>query len=401
MARSTPHPDARNPLDEGVVLAWIEGELSGPEADAVARAVALDPALRDWAAAVRRDRAAMSTLPEERAPARVMRGVEQALERHVLMAARVAAPERAGDEGPGAIPVSIVLPPRYTLGERVGDVLAHRWFGRGVRFAAAAVLLGAAGVGVWIGSAWLGRGSGPAIASREVDKSSPLLEEPIDASEVGALALAPHAGLADALDGALIEKAEGEGASDALAATGTFGPTIEPELTLARAAELARTGRLVVRVRTGDPMQGVDATAAITERLVRMRGVHALDREVSLAMGEALAGPGTATMFDFAMADDAGATALREQRAAGRDASRNEPDARQVAAVLVGEVDADERELERLLRVLRQRGSVTLEPAPTNVSAGPALDAESLLWWSEPPAHWSPRGRVLIVVESR
>ena len=412
MTRPAPHSDARGPLDEGVVLAWVEGELSGSEADAVARAVALDPALQDWASAVRRDRAALGGLPEERAPARVMRGVEQALERHVLMAARSGrsgAPGVTPAVGRQEIPVSIVQPPRYTVRERVGDVLASHWFGRGVRLASAAVLVGAAGVGVWIASAWLGTGIPPAGATSP-DAEGALHARGLDVASGEAtgpyreetLAMATEAGLASALEESLDATSRAAAPLEppgSLRARGAFGPEPEAELTLSQAVELARSGRLVIRVRTGDPMQGLDAASAIADRLARTRGLHALERDISPALGQVLARAG-GVASPVVLAGEEGDPAIRDSLVSAVERTRTDASARPVAAVLVGELDADERGLERVLRVLRQRGGVTLEQAPPGVGVGPALDPGSLLWWSEHPAHWMPRGRIVIVVES-
>jgi hypothetical protein len=70
---------------EAEILDWIEGDLSPEREPALLAALAADPVLGRRVHAMRADREVLLRLPEERAPEALLSGVEDALERRMLM----------------------------------------------------------------------------------------------------------------------------------------------------------------------------------------------------------------------------------------------------------------------------------------------------------------------------
>lgn len=201
------------------------------------------------------------------------------------------------------------------------------------------------------------------------------------------------------------------------------------EMTLARAAELAAEGRLVVRVRTFR----AEELATRLERLAdaRVAGVRVDSLALDALPGEyvALASPasvlsprgvrGGPDESPILMADEGGGAGGN----AGVGAVTPRPAVIDpqpaVSGVYVADVLPEEASVEELRRVLSAalrsaepngaggeprayRGfaaEVMFEEAPAD-AGGPELDADSVLWWTQPASGWMTRARVPVVVET-
>lgn len=397
------------------MLAWVEGVLPADRASAVEASLRADPALHALAQRLSQDRKALTSLPDEPAPADLLDGVHEAMEREMLFG--------LAEEGETAdrLPVSVVRPARSGL----RDIFLREQPGRRLA-AAAAVLLMAGGALTYIAIDWLGVLSadvddgtalameteadptGDSIASEGV--SSRLDRLPADA--VDRLALNPdeRVSVSDLAQGPLsdgehsgsstgpFEQRDGRMAARVLAEQGRVGPD--------RAARLLAEGRLIVRVRTLDAAEAMASLDGFTGASHRWRlSPGAPEAVAAILAPDGLGRPSPVIGPTPAFAN-------RQDGAERPSLLRSIPEAEQrrgrapagfvIERLYTIEVEAEARAVQRLVRELSSLGvvDVVLEASPVPLDLPAPSSPESLLWWTEPPSTWSPRGVAPVVVES-
>lgn len=377
-------------LGEADLLAWVEGEpLPRDTAAAVARALDADPALARLLGAMKRDRAAVRALPDEAAPdglaASAQAMLEPALERRMLLGLESSAPVNG-------TPVSIVQPSRRSILE----VVFMDRIGR--RFAAAAALLLVAGGTTWVLTGAFNRGGlprGPEIAAADTAKelAPPPVTKTEDLTQL-AMEVPTPPNPADELL---------EYGPPAPAMTLAAAPAAPPAMPVARALELARENRLVIRV----------TAASFPESTAWMEGLAARARPESA--WRVNASPSPAVMASLTRRQEpiavTGGPDVREL-AASRSASEfvtpgvvppapvAAPRERRVFSV---DSRLDESALESMLATLAEGGQAAefVEAAEPLPAGAPAMTPASMLWWTQPPACWAPWGSVPVVVEEK
>lgn len=436
---SNPHLPNGQPLDpalEADLLAWIEGEpLPAARDAAVARYLNAHPKYAERLLRMKGDREALRALADEPAPAGLVQGaleaLEPVLERQMLL--DLAQGEPVG----GGPPVSIVRPPRQSLWE---TFTADRL---GRRLAMAAALLLLVGGVTYFAADQLGDGAGrPSFE----DESGPIaLQQPpedeapsilFDASPAREVAAAPEWAMMKsepASDAGRVEEpapttlaATGRGASAGAADLAEAKPAEvlvaapeapEPvEIGPERALELAREGRLAIRVLSGNPERAVTRL----ENRASRRSAAApwrLGGEVDETIIAALANPGPSTALVRA---DLPPEDLRPTFA-GMDLP---PEVRMLLpgsettslafelpvpahAVPHGrmvEVRLDERTLESVRKEAARvaGGRAVYEELPTALPPEtPPVSPASVFWWTQPPSAWGGWGRVPVIIEAR
>jgi|GEM_PF-2121065 len=368
---------------EADLLAWIEGELVGPDSARLEAALAEHPRLDAWARALRADRWALGLLSDVAAPAGL---VESTIERarHEALVGIAGSDSALIDGATVRSRYRLVRP--SPLGERVGVVVRSRLVRRSAL--AAAAVLGLTLAGLWGATAlqrWIGTRpvGGPALADRtrvpgaagiESD-ASPRLADGGDVSEPGAQRVA---------------KASAGGEAPA--------QTIRVA-TLDEALALVRSNRLVIRVRVAQDTAGLDRLVARSAR----------------------------TVGSWRVSDQPGAAIERIASAAFRRGLEELDRARETTPTMAADGDAVEGagagsafvpRRARLIGVYRIQTLVTpgairsirarLEAAGTDLRFE-ALDEaivptwldvpEAVLWWDQPADAWVPRGTIPVIVE--
>lgn len=381
-------------VDEDLVLAWVEGGLG---ASRVRELEAAHPQLARVVLGMRRDRAGLGAMVLERAPAGLAERVAGVLEREALLGL-----ERAGAETrPPAI--EVVQPRRFPA-----------W---GARVAlAAGVVLVVGGVGMLARIAWRSAGPGAPLGPMAISNEggSGLAERNERAMSIAMAPAEPKderaADVAAAREDstATMALAMKSAAPGAPGSAGSVSAAIAPpaETYAASAADLAREGRLMVRVysREASPMRRVSSTSSKAWRVVG---------EAPGSVAVALAGP-TRTIPPPAPAGRADAPVLT-----GRDAARTggvEVETRKESATallphpapvaMTVEVTPDEAALAALAKSLEGslKGEVEFEALPLGMSLedlglSSEPPADSLLWWTQPAETWTRRMIVPVVVE--
>jgi hypothetical protein len=379
-------------LDESDLLAWVEGEgLSRDREAMVARALDADPSLARQLGAMKRDRAALRLLPEERAPRGLVESamavLEPALERQMLLTM-----ERGMESRP---PVSIVRPVRRSL---LATVFADRV---ARRFAAAAALLVTAGVATWVVSGYLAHpvvsptAPGTVAATAGSEAPNPGVGVARDGLE--------SPGLATLAQGPEASPAEPEPEAKASAVAAVEAASIDP----ARAVALACEHRLVIRVAARDVARASARLDGFAARSARAgAGGWRVDANAPAALASALLKPrefiGGATGRGV---DPVLAGRALDEFMGPIMPGRPEP-AWPVAAVASGKVYVVESRLEEsalagLLAALSAGGerAVFAESAEVLPMPPPMVNAAAVLWWSQPPTSWVPWASIPVVVE--
>jgi len=406
-----------NLIDEPTLLAWIEGELGR------------EPALRERVERMRADREHLRAMPDESAPAGLIAGAADMLEREML----VGAPE------PGEESVSPSLP---TRGGRARPGSGSEQSGSRRLVALAASLLLVAGAAGFLASRIAdqtgptgtrpldgsspasiagGRGAyeGPTIAGADREATTRDLAstkdqvggEPIAAAErsVAPTERAPDSGDPVGEAERVQELAAGDdsgtdaasSAAHADASDESAGPASEPRV--ARLARLAAEGRLIVRVRTRLP----DSTIRRVQRIGLAKGTVRVTGDVPTALAGAIKPTPSTEYPRRELIDPVLANALEGDDPAGSlrgiEPEEGEP---VIAGLYLMELDLDAKTLQRAIEALsapvgQEAEFEVLDRSPLEGRGlTPPTSNRRLLWWTGEPSEWVPRGHLPIVVET-
>ncbi|MBS0197909.1 MAG: hypothetical protein JSR77_14230 [Planctomycetes bacterium] len=373
-----PTPSTAGPVNEELLLDWIEGRLSPKEAESLAKASGR-PGLAARVAQMQADRVSLRKLPRERAPAVLMERTLAALEREALVGTLPAATEQAATAG---IPVESYKIETYRGNRSMAPM----------RFALAAALVLLAGGAVYMG------------VSLVKPRKSPF-------ASVGAIAR--NSDSATPTPGPEIQIAAKSAASDEAPAAATaqiaaaaepepmFGPPASQEITsAAHAAGLAREGRLVVRV-VGVPADKI-ARLSAKDQSWRFRG--SAPRDIAATLAAAIP------------SHDSDNAAGDAPRIASRASNESQPLPASQAASFVGpplpqtppaayvaEIADSAEAISALRQALESRFKAGVEfgelTDPVNMTREP--DASDVLWWTQGPSAWTSRLSIPVVIEQR
>lgn len=381
-------------LDDGVLLAWIEGELSPDRHREVTNALGEQATLQARVDAMRLDRFTLSALGDDKAPADLLDGVADMLEREMLVGSSDALNDALTNDFDGFedLPETIESTPVV-----VGTIRPARRVSD-LQIAMAAGLLLIVGASAWFGGMmFAGRGKVPdpntGPMAINLDDPSPSVNTEL-ADGAGAIVPIETLAGADAPDTRSAGSQPGVQDSMILASD----EPITPE----RAVELLAAGRLVVRVQMAD-LTGL----AWVDRLENRRSVR-IERDIPFELARALEpkpiAPYERTHEQPALAMDG--EALGESMVGPpTDFEFYEPalPERVVVSIVRIEVAADATTLSALLRGLRtQTGIVSAqfedagEALPTQTER---LDADAILWWRLPPEQWTLKAKLPVVFE--
>jgi hypothetical protein len=417
MAAEIPNPATPSEAD---CLAWVEGEpLPREREQALARAFGADPALARRLEAMRADRGALCSLETPAAPANLMAGVETALqpmlERQMLLGLQ------EGSSISDLPPISIVRPVRRSI---VAAFFADR---TGRRLAAAAAVLVVVGGAAYLGTTYLSRRTAPkpnmialggpskpgpsasdegaALALNPTQKrESQPAEAPPPPAPVETLAAETHEEKSKDLTP---EGASGEAPETQVADAAQFGQWAEgpflPELDGARAAELAKQGRLLIRVTALDPSF---RNGGVAERIRRADGnMIRLGEDAPPALVQLLAPPAPAPEMGpqpemerpAALASDSSLPSVPAPPS-GSERSWTPPSEQ---TVYLAQVRLDGAALEALRGTLSGGyGAAQYEELNEPLTEGTAaLNPTAVVWWTQPPAGWKDWAGVPIVVD--
>lgn len=361
-------------LDEATLLAFVEGTISSEQSAAFLHALQGRPhhaqTLRTLEK-MRRDREAVMRLPEVMAPAGLVEAAIARAQREALLSLRSAGEQ--SDE----IPVSRVIPIRRSW-----------WSGTRAAIAAAAVLgiaSGAVIIGFWPATKPAGplvaQGPGPsAISTPEAPRPRPtpivLEQDPAPETPAPLLAIANEAAMVPLAPRQSIEN-------------------------LGEAVELAKAGRLVIRVTARNPARCEQQIASIATRSESSRLWRASAQapvEIRTALASRSSTPSAIRPFEPAMADGQrrpGWLILRPSQLELFTAPREED---LISMVRLSPTEDAIRALRTTLG--EQVGAVTLselaEPAP-EVREDRTVD--SALWWSGSPTQWARWSSVPVIIE--
>lgn len=401
-------------ITEAEVLALIENDMGSipvERRDVVRAAVAADPALARFVAESRQDSGTIVSMSRAAAPSDLRARVIEDLCRPIPRLDVIREPEG------GAIPVSTVLVRRESAWRRFAErVPVHK-------LAMAAMLLLGAGVGVML----IRNGSrvpegpalpGPVAMTETHDDPSLLAPLPPLVDPTSDRAVAVKADEAEDFMTLPAERVDETGLPISVAADAPAAP-LEPVATpapagmpIARAIELARAGRLAIRVRAMDEAgvkSAMERLAFTAGDDVKWRPLQAWElTEVAAALRGVPRAPAA-----YAADKPIGPTGA--PKAAERDvpAPVVEPIgiAADVAEALRGtsarplynvELDETEEDLAALLERLasdkaRRVEFVELERALPTLT--PSTDPAAVLWWTRPPSGWTRRVSVPIVLD--
>lgn len=432
---STPaNPGPRTP-DEGDLLAFVEGEpLPREQERAVAAALAADPALARKLERMRADRSALRSMPAVAAPSGLLDAVESALqpvlERQMLLGLRDG---RALEDHP---PVSVVQPARRSV---LGSLFAER---AGRRMALAAGLLLVVGGASYFAATMI-RPVSPARpleiadAARRVSApagpSSPRIGRGPDQTAQRMLAERPVAADRSIAAAPTQAKALGGTANNAspsatLAQTKpeeppfspppapsqvASAPGLNPEdlgIDSARAVELAKQGRLVIRLRAPDPFV-LSHPSVIADRVRRSSPamwrlgdeappqlaslLHAAPPPVPEPIARPSAPSAPVVASDDLSKDMYGPPAPSLPRTAAPFTTQPVP------TVYLVQTRLDAAAIDGLRGALAPYGEATLEESAQPLPLEDSLNPAAVVWWSQPPSGWTWWASVPIVIDQQ
>lgn len=401
MTTNASNPTPFPPIDEGDFLALVEGiSIPAERAAKVREALATDPRLAELAALMRADREAVASLPAVSAPSDLLDRVEAQLEREALVG--LAQNERAATTD--TLPISTVIPARKVwMTRRVGAPLA----------AAAAVALISGGVLMMIPP-----GKKPVVPQP--------VPEPIATNDK--LPVPANNNLANSNgEGTVVDPEIGPGPTPAVpvidvAAKPPTDPVVPSHTVIAKStpamsnADLlaaASEGRLVLRVRADDQAAKtrVDAMNA-NARTIRIDALDALkSNNVTMELADAIVSrnrpvPPVKPVHIPEPAPLAGpdSTAVKPVGPViPPDApvpAHADPAPELSPKAYLALVPAAAESLESLRKSM---GTDAVQAEwyvlPRGVRFDPPSDAQSILWWTAPPAAWSNRFSVPVVVQ--
>lgn len=408
---NTPAP---RPPDEGELLAWIEGERLPRERElAVAMALSQDAALARRLELMRADRDALGSLPSPAAPAGLMDAVEAALQ-PVLERQMLVGMEASAD---APLPISMVQPAKRS----VFDVFLRDRMGR--RMAAAAGLLLLVGGATYFATSYFsGTAPAPNLARGPVDAGPEAVAGAATAPRTeggGGTPATAEAGTPEGDAGTAIAAAPAPEVDPAGAEppapviiTQQYGPPAPDgavvALDMARAAELALESRLVIRLRTADPLVRAQPDR-LADRIRRAESpAWKLGGEVPPAALAVLnppvapaRQPRERTFEPPVLADDDKPIEILSLPAPPVLAPLP-PQPPKPAAFMV-QTRLDPAALETLRSAIASRHGEAVfeelaEPLPLN--DGPSLNPAAVLWWSQSPAGWTRWAEVPVVIDA-
>ena len=397
------NPASPLPIDEGDLLALIEGlSIPAERAARVREALGADPRLAELAALMRADREVVASLPEGSAPSDLLDRVEAQLERDALVGLARSEAAAVSDE----LPVSVIVPARKVwMTRRIGAPLA----------AAAAVALISGGVLMMIppGKKPVVQPVQPGVTNL-ANNDSP--DQPKGASDLA------HGGTSTPPPVPAHPTVEPVGPSTDLVAnppTDTVPslPSLPDKPVIAKAALstealllAASEGRLVLRVR-GDDTAAKARVDAVNANARSMR-LDALDAAKSSAVASAYAGafnprPTTVTPVKPVVIPEAAPVAGTTNPKPAPTQSPTVPAEQPIevptaAPVLstkayVAYVPVAAETLESLRKAMGS--DAEWQVVARAISFEPPTDAASVLWWTTPPASWTNRCTVPVVVQ--
>ncbi|CAG1010043.1 hypothetical protein PHYC_03787 [Phycisphaerales bacterium] len=376
MTQDRPNPPAGKPLDEGQLLDWIDGRLS-PAEQAALEASSGRAGLRARVAQMQANAKALRSLGEERAPTELKGRVLAGLEREMLIGLERSAP------------VSESLPISFT-----DHVAAGGWSRRWTRSAPALAL--AAGLALLVG--------GGLYWSVLLFKGSP--NRPNSDSNRLAIADNPNepatTSISESTAALAAKSAEPSiDVSIPMIAATEVRPGIEhASMTSERVLALAGERRLALRVRAGDTkaLRQIEAAGA-----GKSGKPWRLSKTLPPEVTAALATPAEDRALAMAYASDPSAliAPLLGPNAAFSLPAANDP-LRHVKGAYVLDVPADAGSIDDVRSMLAERlhGEAELTELPEPVMLVAAAP-EAVLWWTQPPTHWTPRVAVPVIVELR
>jgi hypothetical protein len=405
-------------LTEADVIDLVDGSVPPHREALVIDALQARPQLALLVKQMRADRVKMSMLAEavETAPANMLDAIQSKLDREALSEL-----VHEAEEATAAIPISRVQS-GYGSGRGVIRVLAESVWARRMATAASIAIVGGLGyVGVrGLMSKWPKLpGTVPVATNTGGPKES----------HGGA---APHVDGTDDTRVAERGTADSAGPGESMPATATAAANAKPDaagepvdrpLTATEAVQLAREGRLVIKVRSTQ----LAGTIKHLETLARAAGggggetrwrspdMSSLPTELAMLavplpdpsmdvrppMSPTFVGPSLPVMASAKQAPKTVATNGAGGSAGDDGMALPEPRVH-VKAIRMVRMSADARELSDLLADLNttkeQAAEFRVLPAP--VEQHPSLDAESVLWWASGSEAWMQKIVVPIVVET-
>ncbi len=412
-----------NPVrpDEADLLAWVEGERLSPETDAaVARLLLSDPRLARELEGMRRDRVALQSLEDVKAPAGLIESVESALqpllERQLLLGLQDGEPVESRPV------VSMVRPEKRGIFQ---TFLADR---SGRRMAMAAGLLLVVGGGTYWATTMLSNPPAKTLivalnSEKQKDLAKP---EAIVATNPPAPGAAPEVRVETPAPISLT-------AAPAKAATPVDSPTsvavVEPETKDAvmvgptrvavdptLAAELAREGKLVIRVVSS---QAGRTPATVADHLKKECAGPGwkLASEVPPAVAVAVAPEPVDWVRVVASQPkvEPEVMASADHDAAtgpimGPPAPQVEPqqiEMEQIPSVYMLQARLDAATMAAVRTSLQKAGRADevvfeerYESLPLDQSS-PILNPNAMVWWTNPPSGWTRWGEVPVVIDPK
>jgi hypothetical protein len=425
-------PDARfapSPVAEDRLVDWIDGAASPEEARALASESGRAD-LGDRIVQMQRQRDVLRALKEDKAPADLRDRVLAALERDAL----VGLAADADANGSVQIPRD-----RMGLGEEGGVLARIGAFSKAhaPRLAMAAGLLLLVGGATYFGSIFWRESTRPTVpydpsgTTQATREGATTGEAGAGATGSSAIAMNDGSGVdsdpAPQTDDPALALSSGE-ASEPLAGMRRAGPSradrpdfraerdsapIIP-VSLDRAVELAREGRLAIRVQAKE-LRGLalverSGASPTPERQWRMStdvSPATLASVLPAVLPEARRSGLDRAMFATAMVSPlvgpgAAITTLTPRFGAGSVNASTPIDAMlaRVSASYMLEASGTSKALDLVRTMLRDRleGAVEFIELPDALTPT-SLGAKDLLWWTQPSAEWTPRVSVPVVVE--
>ncbi|QQS07774.1 MAG: hypothetical protein IPK69_07065 [Phycisphaerales bacterium] len=397
MAESRANPNFGPSLDEGVMLAWIEGELAPDRQAELAR---VHPDMARVVGRMRRDRAMLAEACNEPAPAGLAEGILAALEREALFDdTRPAAPR--GTHRGLVEPETDFIPVSQVQVVRGPGVLAR--IGRAPRAVMAAGIALLLGAGAMWGYFVMNRagplqfpGKGTIVADANDQNRLNQNTDGMTIANAETTDMSPVDGLLGHADAAMVP------APAAMIAD--FGPVAS--IGFDEAVDLATRGRLALRV------VGVDASKLLKSANLSLAGGGTMRWTNSIS-------PTTHDAVVAWLAQHAPLARVAKEASTPADPvvvslgpglppivlPRHEapraafaPATPLTASV---EMSPTPESLQALAEALALEGAVTVELTELPIAAeGPQdLDAESVFWWTRPSAEWTPKVTIPVIFE--
>lgn len=374
---ANPALDLPGDITEAELLALIEGTpLSADRAARVREVVSADPNLASLVSAMQGDRGELTSLAALRAPSDMIERVEAQLEREALVG--LARSESS---------VSVDRIPISSFGPKPLPLTQQRWF-RGL--AAAASLAIGVGGGTLLLSALKPEPRTFIAGDQPINRPDPRLFEGPDQ---------PAPGGTDQV----------KLASKTTPASPEIKPDVDPapapRLTASTAVDLAREGRLLIRIRTKNTDQAIARLDNLALRHLSNVSVARLSPP-----SYSVASSGLIEMHRrrFEPKTDGG-PAMASSHASDRGAAPAVPVS--LPPIPPPQLDpvgfnVSVTATPAMLEELRSELSGTAFTAefialPEPMPLEPVGDAESLLWWVSPVSTWGPRASVTVLVEQR